>query len=381
MNYSIGDLLSDDEAMAFAIALAYQGNGYVAPNPMVGCVVLDPNHKLLSFGYHEKYGEAHAEVNAFAKLSNEELESAIVYVSLEPCSHFGKTPPCAELLASKPIAKLIYGQMDPNPQVAGKGLDLIKKSGIKVEQYKGKHEDGLKELTEVFFHNMTQGQCFWTVKVATSIDGIMALSSGESKWITGEEARSYSHELRAIHDMICIGKNTLLLDNPSLNIRSEKYPNKENRVLIFDPGGELLARVEEFQIYKTHKAQNIFFVTKTVNDECELLLHKESGCQQILCPEVDDSQFDLDLLSKFLWKELKQASVFVEGGSYTISELIRERKLNRIYHFVAPIILGNHENINFTKYFSISRMNEKVELKSFTRKAFGKDQLTTARVF
>ena len=232
------------EAMLLAIAEGSKGAGWVSPNPQVGCVILSSSGRLLSTGFHRKYGGPHAEVWALKALEKaSDLEGAIVVVTLEPCAHEGKTPSCAKALAKLPISKVVYGLVDPNPLVAGQGLDIIRNAGIKVEcitEFFPELTAPLEQLCEHFLMNQNQKRPFVSLKVATSLDGIMAMKGGESQWISGPESRARVQFLRATHDAVLVGSGTILVDNPRLNSRDSNYEGKDpNKVIILDRRGRL----------------------------------------------------------------------------------------------------------------------------------------------
>ena len=227
-----------DQAMQLAISEALKGAPFVSPNPKVGCVILDSQGELLSTGYHKKFGEAHAEIEALKNLNPDQLKGAHLIVTLEPCAHEGKTPSCAKTLAKLPIKKVTFGLVDPNPLVAGQGAKILKEAGIEVEEYQGILKADLEEVCEEFLWNFRQKKVFVAVKIAQSLDGKIALLNGESKWITGPDSRQKVHELRAQYDAVLVGKNTILIDNPSLDIRHPKI-QKENKVVVLDRSGEI----------------------------------------------------------------------------------------------------------------------------------------------
>ena len=203
--------------MRMALELAKQGEGWVSPNPMVGCVVVK-NGKVIARGYHEKYGGFHAERNALLHCE-EETEGAELYVTLEPCCHQGKTPPCTDIIIEKKIGKVFVGSLDINPKVAGKGVNILREHGIQVEV--GILEEECRKLNEAFFYYMEQKLPFVAMKYAMTLDGKIACETGDSKWVTGEEARNYVQRLRSRYRGIMAGIGTVLADDPLLNCRME----------------------------------------------------------------------------------------------------------------------------------------------------------------
>ena len=200
--------------MKKCIELAKNGEGQTSPNPMVGCVVLDKNENEISTGYHHKYGDNHAERDALLKLHNGEEKGGTLIVNLEPCSHHGKTPPCADLIIERGLKKVVIGMQDVNPIVAGNGINKLQKAGIEV--ISGIMEEECKKLNEIFIKNMTQNKCFIAIKTATTLDGKIATSNGSSKWITSSAAREKVKEIRNCYDAIMTTSSTILADNPTM---------------------------------------------------------------------------------------------------------------------------------------------------------------------
>jgi diaminohydroxyphosphoribosylaminopyrimidine deaminase/5-amino-6-(5-phosphoribosylamino)uracil reductase len=191
-------VLTPQDAMELAIKEARLGAGFVSPNPLVGCVIIDRDGRLVSTGYHQKYGGDHAEIEALKGLSEDQLDGARMFVTLEPCAHDGKTPSCAKRIAKLPLASVTYGMIDPYPEVNGKGIEIIRKAGITCEMLEGASEslkNELEELPEIFLHNTKTKKPFVAMKVASSLDGQMGLKTGESKWISNDKSREYVYTM------------------------------------------------------------------------------------------------------------------------------------------------------------------------------------------
>lgn len=330
-----------DRAMQEAIEAAYKGAPFVSPNPLVGCAVINSQGKIISVGYHKKYGGPHAEVEALASLSDEQLKGATVVVTLEPCAHEGKTPSCAKMLIRRPIAKVIYGLVDPNPLVAGQGAEIIRQAGILCEEYQPSHErlisleikSELEQVCEVFLKNFREKKIFVAAKLATTLDGFVADKNGKSKWITGEDSRQYVHWLRACYDAIAVGAETVLADDPRLNIRYENI-NKNNRVVIFDRQLRCLDFLKTSEILKYHSVENIFIVCPT--DLSADVRLKEMGVNVIAAHSLSEAY------QKLYEKGIR--SVFCETGGGLFEAHLQENCLNRLYLFQSNQLLGQGQH-------------------------------------
>lgn len=370
--------LTPKEAMAIAICEGLKGAGYVSPNPLVGCVILDREGRLISTGYHKKYGGPHAEIEALKGLSDDLIEGASVYVTLEPCAHHGKTPPCAEKLAKLPIGKVVYGIIDPNPLVSGKGVEILRQAGIAVEGFNDLKDD-LEELPEVFLHNVRHKKPFVALKVATSMDGQMGLQSGDSKWITNEKSREYAHYLRGIYDAILIGRRTLLIDDPSLNVRHKDFAGKKNKVVMLDPEGECAARLKSSKLFKCHDPQDIFYVVGTGLAESLKATTDLEGIQVVEVPLDATKGLDIDRMLDLLYQGGVH-SLLVEGGAYVYQSFLTQKKVQRVYQFQAPILLGAKTGLSWTKGFGVATMSEKITLDRIHIRLFDTDILVTGRL-
>jgi diaminohydroxyphosphoribosylaminopyrimidine deaminase/5-amino-6-(5-phosphoribosylamino)uracil reductase len=301
--------------MARALQLAKMGLGNVAPNPLVGCVIVHPEFGIIGEGYHQKYGGPHAEVHAIHAVTDTELlRKSSLYVTLEPCNHFGKTPPCADLVIKMGIPKVFVCNLDPNPLVAGKGIQKLKQAGIEVET--GILEKEGLALNRFFFHFHTNKKPFITLKWAQTSDGFIARSDGSSKWISGPESRQVVHKWRAEHQAIWVGKNTLRIDNPSLTVRDWKGLNPIRIVL--DPKLELPT---DLQVFTDDSAPTWIF---------NQVLEKEEGHLKffLLDPKKDVIESILSHLSSN-----NIQSLFVEGGSTLINSLIETGHWNEALVF------------------------------------------------
>ena len=361
--------LSPMQAMQMAIEEGKKGVGFVSPNPLVGCVILDRGGNFLSSGFHAQLGGDHAEAAALNKISgNKNLDGARVYVTLEPCAHQGRTPSCAKALAELPIASVTYGLSDPNPKVAGQGAEILRKAGKNAEIFKGL-QDELEELAEIFLLNMRKNRPFVALKIASSLDGKIALEDGTSQWITGPEAREQVGFLRGNYDAVLTGVGTILKDNPRMNSRAEMFAAKPQRLVILDPNGSCLTRLESLNISKVRRAQDIFVVTKpgAVQD---------FKSATIIESPLKGEHFNLEnVLSRLTSEGIH--SIFVEAGGQTSSAFLQSGLMDRIFIFMAPKILG--AGLSWTSGLKIPSLDKPLRLEKPRLSQVGQDLLLTAR--
>ncbi|MBO8158508.1 MAG: bifunctional diaminohydroxyphosphoribosylaminopyrimidine deaminase/5-amino-6-(5-phosphoribosylamino)uracil reductase RibD [Thermosyntropha sp.] len=316
--------------MKRALDLASKALGRTSPNPVVGAVIVKDG-KIVGEGYHHKAGTPHAEIHALNQAENL-AKGATMYVTLEPCSHHGRTPPCAYALIKAGIHKVVVATLDPNPKVAGRGIKILEEAGI--ETVVGVLESEAKKQNEVFFKHITTGMPFVSLKYAMTLDGKIATFTGDSRWISSEFSRNYVHKLRNIYDAVMVGINTVLKDNPMLNCRLEGEKRDPVRIIV-DGGLEIPL---ESNIVKTaHKQKTIVLTSLSVDEQkCHLL--REKGIDIL---KVGGESDNLDLRQAF--KELlKQdiCSILVEGGSKLNSSLMEQKLVDKIYCFIAPKIVG-----------------------------------------
>ncbi len=370
-------------AMQLAILEAKKGWGHVSPNPPVGCVILDKSGNFLAKGHHRKFGGDHAEIDALKEVREPKLlDGATLFVTLEPCAHHGKTPPCAEALAKLPLSKVVYGLVDPNPLVAGKGLEILKSAGKIVQsiaslvgESSASVNDDLEDLAEVFLFNQRERKTFASVKVATTLDGNMAHVSGESQWLTSEEARDHAQYLRGLHDAVIIGAGTFRHDNPRLNVRHAKFENKKNHVIVVNTSGSCLEKIEDSALYQSHEPRRIIVAAGESN--ASVLKNKSSDVEIWLLPERDG----LIDLSSVLKKAYASGlmSVFVEGGARLISQFIEHNHAHRLYQFIAPQILGRRSGRAFTESVTSLTFAARVTMKRPVWTPMGPDVLLSGR--
>lgn len=323
-----------EKYMKKCIKLALKGEGKTSPNPLVGCVVLDKNGKEISTGFHSAYGELHAEAQALNKL-DKSAQGATLIVNLEPCVHFGKTPPCTDLIIKKGIKRLVIAMRDPNPIVSGKGVEKCKKAGIEVIE-NVLHDEAVK-LNEVFIKNMTQKACFVAIKTATTLDGKIATKTGSSKWITSEKARDEVQKIRNRYDAILTTSSTIIKDNPSMNCNMKN--GKKTIKIIMDRD---LKTDFSSKIYNDSGEKTYIVVDKDIDEANLTALPKHLTV--IKCPSYN-YKLDLEyLLNKIFGLGIK--SILIEAGGKLNGEVVSLGFADKIYQFIAPKILGDKQGIN-----------------------------------
>lgn len=352
--------------MKKCIILAKKSEGFVSPNPFVGAIVLDKEGNIVGIGRHEKYGEAHAEVNAL-KMAGEKAEGGTIIVNLEPCSHFGKTPPCADLIIEKGLKKLVVGMMDPNPLVQGRGIEKCKKAGIEVTL--GVLEDECKKLNEIFIKNQIKKTPFIAIKTATTSDGKIASKTGDSKWITSSKARNHVQKLRNKYDAILTGSGTVEADNPALNVRSARLmPVRSPMRVLVD--SRLVTRPDA-KIFNEDGTKVFVAVAEDISPEKTTMYSQNVSF--IKCPLKQD-KIDLKFLMQALCDEGIR-SVIIEAGGVLNGAFLRAKLVDKIYHFIAPKILGDKDAKNWVEGFDVLKIDKSIALKLEKAKILGVDVL------
>ncbi len=325
------DGLSLDEMyMRQALRLARRGSGKVSPNPMVGAVIVKGG-RVIGRGYHHYFGGDHAEVDAL-KNAEGDVSGSTLYVTLEPCRHWGKTPPCTDAIIKSKIGKVVVGMLDPFPQMQGKSIELLKKHGI--ETVVGILENDCRALNEVYLKYITSGLPYVTVKWAQTLDGKIATTQGRSRWISSPESLKFAHRLRATHDAILVGVNTVIKDKPELTTRLVKGRNPVRVILDSQLRIPLDAKVLANQAAaKTLVAAIPAAPTK------KLAALKKIGIEVLIVPPDSNGHVDLKALLKML-AQRQISSVLVEGGAETITSFLRLGLADKIIAIIAPRIMG-----------------------------------------
>jgi diaminohydroxyphosphoribosylaminopyrimidine deaminase/5-amino-6-(5-phosphoribosylamino)uracil reductase len=321
----------DIHYMQRALRLAKRGEGMVSPNPLVGAVLVKNNH-IIGEGYHQRYGEAHAEINAIES-SHQSLKGTTLYSTLEPCCHKDKqTPPCVNRIIKKGIKRVVVASKDPNPEVNGEGISLLREAGIDVID--GILGEENVQLNKFYYTYTATKLPYITLKLAQSLDGYISGEKNQLLWLTGERSRRLVHRWRSIYDAVLIGANTLRVDNPQLTVR---YGKKRNPLRIILTGSTHLK--SELQIFN-QKPENKTWILSTEKNQS--LLSKKldhTGCQLIGLPARNDDHLEISTVLEFLGKQ-KITSIIVEGGQQIFSQFITSGLWNELNILIAPKLLG-----------------------------------------
>ncbi len=356
----------DIKFMKRALEIAQKGTGFTNPNPLVGAVLVK-NGKIIGEGYHEFFGGPHAEINAFSH-AEEEVENAEMYVTLEPCSHYGKTPPCAEAIIKKGIRKVIIALTDPNPKVSGRGIKLLKDAGIEVVT--GVMEEESRKLNEIFIKYITTEQPFCLLKAAMTLDGKTASVSGDSKWISNEESRQYIHRLRHRLAGIMTGIGTVLKDDPNLTTRLEDDKGRDPVRIIVDSSARIPLTARVLNLYS--EAETILAVTDRA--ETDKLKQLERKGVRIIKTPSSEGKVDLKYLMKALGK-MEIDSVLLEGGSELNYSALEAGLVDKVNIFIAPKLIGGRNAKTPVGGNGKNLMKEAVVLKDRKTYTFGEDTM------
>lgn len=321
--------LTDEEYMQRALALAVKAEGDTSPNPMVGCVIVDDEGNIVGEGYHHKAGEPHAEVNALAEAKHL-AKGATAYVTLEPCAHYGRTGPCCVALARAGIKKVVVACTDPNPKVAGQGIEYLRLQGVEVVT--GVCEKEALRLNERFFTWITKERPFITLKYAMTLDGKIATANADSKWITGEAARTFAHRLRRQHDAVLVGIGTVLADDPELTTRMVQGKNPVRVVL------DTKLRISLMATVLNPAAETIIFTGMEADEDKANALNALPNVEVVRL-SAEEGKLPIAKVVAAL-AERGITSLLVEGGSSVHGAFYDAGLADRVYAFVAPKIIG-----------------------------------------
>lgn len=359
---------SHEYYMNLALNLALKAKGRTSPNPMVGALLVK-NARIIGKGYHQKAGSPHAEIIALEE-AGRDAKGATLYVTLEPCTHFGKTPPCVNRIIQARVKEVIIGMIDPNPLNNGKGINVLKQHNIRVKA--GFLENKLRILNEPFIKYITKRTPFVTVKVGQSLDGRIATRRGDSKWITSDRARSYAHRLRQNYDAVMVGVNTVLRDNPKLDTWSS---HKQLKKIVVD---SQLSTPDDANIFL--RMSSVIIVTVATKPGQETANRDRLG-QKAKILEVKEKEGQVNL--KDMMKKLAQleiTNILVEGGGTLIGSLFDEGLVDKILFFVSPKIIGGKEAVGSVMGKGVSRVDRAIRLKDVKLKHIGEDFLVEAYV-
>ncbi|GAV23717.1 bifunctional diaminohydroxyphosphoribosylaminopyrimidine deaminase/5-amino-6-(5-phosphoribosylamino)uracil reductase RibD [Carboxydothermus pertinax] len=332
-----------EQFMKRALSLAKKALGRTSPNPVVGAVIVDSEGKIVGEGFHQKAGLPHAEREAL-KMAGEKALGGTMYVTLEPCCHYGRTPPCTEAIIAAGIKKVVVAARDPNPKVSGKGIEILKKAGIEVVE--GVLEEEASRLNEKFFKYIKSKLPFVALKWAMTLDGKIATITKDSRWISGEKSREFVHKLRNEYDGVLVGAKTLILDDPLLTCR---IPGGRDPYRIVLSGSGNLP--EGLKIFSLDRERNILI---TANNK--LPNHVQKGFSKIIVAYGGENKVNLNEAFLELTK-LGIISLLVEGGAQVHASILKNKLADKVYLFLAPKIVGGETapgpigdlNINFMK--------------------------------
>ena len=370
MNRKNGDFLSYNEKyMRLAMQLAGNAIGRTSPNPLVGAVIVKDN-RVVGCGWHRKAGTPHAEVHALNQ-AGELAQGADVYVTLEPCAHYGKTPPCAKALVEAKVKNVYGGLLDVNPKVAGKGFKILEDAGIHVEY--GFLQDELRKQNEVFFKWIEHKKPFVVLKAAMTLDGKIATATGQSKWITNETSRAYGYKLRDIYDGIMVGINTVIEDNPMLTARVDGGKNPIRIVVDSSLRIDINANVVQDKSAKTIVA------TTDKADKDKILKLQAQDVDVIVVDKDENDKVDIEKLLDILGQQ-NICSILVEGGATLNGSFVAKKLVDKVYFFIAPKIIGGKEAKTPVAGTGILNLQEALALKDIQFKKLEEDILIIGRV-
>ena len=370
MNRKNGDFLSYDEKyMRLAMQLAGNAIGRTSPNPLVGAVIVKDN-RVVGCGWHRKAGTPHAEVHALNQ-AGELAQGADVYVTLEPCAHYGKTPPCAKALVEAKVKNVYGGLLDVNPKVAGKGFKILEDAGIHVEY--GFLQDELRKQNEVFFKWIEHKKPFVVLKAAMTLDGKIATATGQSKWITNETSRAYGYKLRDIYDGIMVGINTVIEDNPMLTARVDGGKNPIRIVVDSSLKIDINANVVQDKSTKT-----IIATTDKANKD-KILKLQAQDVDVIVVDKDENDKVDIEKLLDILGQQ-NICSILVEGGATLSGSFVAKKLVDKVYFFIAPKIIGGKEAKTPVAGTGILNLQEALALKDIQIEKLEEDVLIIGRV-
>jgi diaminohydroxyphosphoribosylaminopyrimidine deaminase / 5-amino-6-(5-phosphoribosylamino)uracil reductase len=360
----------DIKFMQRAIELSKKGYGFVNPNPLVGSVLVK-NGKIIGEGWHENFGGAHAEINAI-KTALTSARGATLYVTLEPCNHFGKTPPCTEKIIKEGISRVVIGMTDPNRLVNGRGIDRLRQSGIEVEV--GVLDHTVRKINEIYFKFIQTSIPFCALKTAMTLDGKIATYTGQSKWISNRKSRQWVHELRHRYLSVMVGVNTVIADNPSLTNRSGHMLKKNPLRIVVDSSGRIPMKAK---VLDTKVAKTLVAITSKAPSSVRKELGQK-GVETIVCPE-NDGKVDLTFLVRKLG-ELGIDSILLEGGGILNFSALQSGIIDKIYSFISPKLIGGDSAFTPVGGIGFENIKDAVTLNIYNIHRFNEDLMIEAYI-
>ena len=365
------NMKTDEKYMDQALELAALARGRTSPNPLVGAVLVKDD-KVIGEGYHHQAGTPHAEIHALNQ-AGDQARGATLYVTLEPCTHVGRTPPCADAVIAAGVARVVIAALDPNPKVAGNGLRKLREAGIEAEA--GVREKQSRRLNEVFWKYIQTGQPLIALKTAMTLDGKIATYSGDSRWVTGDSARQEVHRLRNIYDGILVGIGTVLKDDPRLNTRLKGTGVRDPVRIIID--GRLQMRLDGNIARTAQRQRTLVFCSNQADPRTQLKMERMGlhviglGCS----PDIVPLEEVMQILGR-----MEICSVLVEGGGEINGYLLEHELVDKVYWFIAPKLIGGREAPTPIGGQGLPLMQEAWPLKSVEMQTFGSDILISGNL-
>lgn len=353
----------DRQYMQMALDMATLGRGYTNPNPMVGAVIVKDG-KVIAKGYHHCCGQGHAEVEAFKDAGDQDVTGATIYVTLEPCSHYGKTPPCADKIIEKKIGRVVVGALDPNPLVAGRGIEKIRNAGIEVTT--GVLAEESIQLNEIFMKYIVNKEPFVLYKAAMSLDGKIATETGESQWISCEASRREVHQLRHQYMAIMVGSQTVLEDDPMLNCRL--IEGKDPIRVVVDSSLRIPMSARLVRTAKDIRT----IVACTSSADLNKIKDLQNAGVEILIIDEKEGHVDLKKLTEELGR-MAIDSILLEGGATLASAAFEAGIVDKVQMYIAPIIIGGQSSRTPVGGKGVTHLADAWQLKDITSRNIGND--------
>ncbi|MEW5908797.1 MAG: bifunctional diaminohydroxyphosphoribosylaminopyrimidine deaminase/5-amino-6-(5-phosphoribosylamino)uracil reductase RibD [Thermodesulfobacteriota bacterium] len=361
--------MDDRYFMKTALRLARKGEGYASPNPLVGAILVKEG-RIVGKGYHQRHGAPHAEVNAIQNAGRLAKESTL-YVNLEPCNHFGKTPPCTQAIIEAQIKRVVVAMKDPNPEVKGKGIPFLEARGVSVTL--GVCEDEAKRLNEAFIKHCVTKRPFVTAKCAATLDGRIATKNGDSKWISNEKSRRFVHQLRHASDAVMVGINTILRDDPLLTTRMSGKRGSDPVRIILDTH---LSIPETARVLRAESESDTLIVIGNRDrfdaNQIEKKAKIEQGRNRILQAPTKNNRIDLNALMTILGKQ-GISSILLEGGSRVFGSALSDDIIDKIILFFGPKLLGGDDGIPICRGVGPESMSQSIPVNHVRCRRFGED--------